>query len=138
MTSTDFAWGSADAGGVVLGLKIDPHAPAGTCAYRIAVANRSAEPRQVVLFATLDDKIRTRIIARQAGTEEVSAAIMPQPAPSANVRIVLEIPPGQIVERDGVKPKFKLAGEVTLQVVLGGVKGKPDLLLSGEVPATLG
>jgi hypothetical protein len=131
----DYAWGTPDAEGIALGLKV---IDASAGAYRIAVANRSPEPRAVVLFATLDDKIRTRIIARQSGTEEIDAAIVPQPAPSSNVRIVLEIPPGQIAERDGVKPRFNLTGDVTLQVVLGGVKGKPNLLLSGEVTARLG
>ena len=132
--SDDYAWGAQDAEGIALGLKV---IDASAGAYRIAVANRSPEPRAVVLFATLDDKIRTRIIARQAGTEEVDAAIVPSPAPSSNVRIVIELPPGQIAERDGVKPSFKLTGDVTLQVVVGGVKAKPDLLLSGEVPAKL-
>ncbi len=133
-TNDDYAWGAPDADGIALGLKLIDSAKR---AYRIAVANRSSEPRAVVLFATLDDKIRTRIIARQAGHEEVDAAIVPSPAPSSNVRIVVEVPPGQVVERDGVPATFKLTGDVTLQVVLGGVKAKPDLLLSGEVPATL-
>jgi hypothetical protein len=130
--SADFAWGQPDADGIALGLKVIDGAR-----YRVGIANRSSEPRAVVLFATLDDKIRTRIIARQAGREEVDAAIVPSPAPTSNVRIVVEVPPGQVVERDGVPAKFKLSGDVTLQLVLGGVKGKPDLLLSGEVPATL-
>jgi hypothetical protein len=132
--SDDFAWGAADAEGIALGLKVIDSANG---AYRIAVANRSPEPRAVVLFATLDDKIRTRIIARQGGKEEVDAAIVPQAALSSNVRIVVDVQPGKVVERDAVRPKFKLTGDVTLQVVLGGVKGKPDLLLSGEVPAKL-
>jgi hypothetical protein len=131
---SDFAWGAADAEGIALGLKVIDSARG---SYRIAVANRSAEPRAVVLFATLDDKIRTRIIARQAGKEEVDAAIVPQAAVSSNVRIVVEVQPGTVVERDAAKPKFKLTGDVTLQVVLGGVKAKPDLLLSGEVSAKL-
>jgi len=131
----DYAWGAPDGEGIALGLKVID-AQAG--AYRIAVANRSPEPRAVVLFATLDDKIRTRLIARQAGVEEVDAAIVPSPAPSSNVRIVIELPPGQVVERDGVKPSFRLTGDVTLQAVIGGVKGKPELLLSGEVQTKLG
>jgi hypothetical protein len=130
----DYAWGAPDAEGIALGLKVIDSASG---AYRIGVANRSSEPRAVVLFATLDDKIRTRIIARQAGREEIDAAIVPSPAPSSNVRIVVEVPPGQVVERDGVRAKFQLTGDVTLQLVLGGVKARPDLLLSGEVPVTL-
>ena len=109
----------------------------GPLAYQIAFANRSDHAQKVVLFATLDDKIRTRIIARQSGREEIDAAIVPSPAPSSNVRIVVEVPPGQVVERDGVPASFQLTGDVTLQLVLGGVKAKPDLLLSGEVAVTL-
>jgi hypothetical protein len=132
--SDDYSWGSPDAEGIALGLKVIDGARG---AYRIAVANRSSEPRAVVLFATLDDKIRTRIIARQSGREEVDAAVVPSPAPSSNVRIVVEVPPGHVIERDGVPTQFQLTGDVTLQVVLGGVKARPDLLVSGEVPAKL-
>jgi hypothetical protein len=133
--SEDFAWGTPDHEGIALGLKVT--SAAGKVVYRIGVANRSSEPRAVVLFATLDDKIRTRIIARQAGREEVDAAIVPAAPISSNVRIVVEVPPGQVVERDGASPQFKLTGDVVLQVVLGGVKAKPDLLKSGEVSAKL-
>jgi len=128
--SDDYAWGQPDADGIALGLQV---ADAARGAYRIAVANRSPEPRTVVLFARGDDKIRTRIIARQAGTEEVAAAI----ATPSDERIVIELPPGQVAERDGASPSFSLSGDVTLQLVLGGVEEKPDLLLSGEVSARL-
>ena len=137
MTSTDFAWGPADPAGVVLGLKIDPHAPAGTCEYRIAVANRSGEPRQVVLFATLDDRIRTRIVARQGGSEEAQGAVVPAVPLTSNVRIVVDLAPGQVIERDGAPAHFTLAGDAVVQVVMGGVSAHPAELKSGEVPVVL-
>jgi hypothetical protein len=138
MASTDeFAWGTPDPAGVAIGLKIDPRAPAGTCAYRIAVANRSAEPRQVVLFATLDDKIRTRIVARQAGTEDARGAIVPAVPLTSNVRIVVDLAPGQVIERDGAPARFALSGDAVVQVVMGGVRAHPDELRSGEVPVVL-
>jgi len=134
---SDFAWGPPDPAGVVLGLSIDPSAPAGTCAYRIAVANRSAEPRQVILFATLDDRIRTRIVARQAGSEDARPAILPAVPVTSNIRIVVDLAPGQVIERDGAPARFALSGAAVVQVVMGGVPAHPDELRSGEVPVTL-
>jgi hypothetical protein len=135
--SDGFAWGAPGPAGVVLGLRVDPSAPAGTCAYRIAVANRSTEPRQVVLFATLDDKIRTRIVARQAGSEDAQAAIVPAVPLTSNIRIVVDLAPGQVVERDGKPARFAMSGDAVVQVVMGGVPGHPDELWSGEVPVVL-
>jgi len=133
----EFAWGAPDPAGVVLGLKLDPTAPSGTCAYRIAVANRSAEPRQVVLFATLDDRIRTRIVARQAGSEDAQAAVVPAVPLTSNIRIVVDLAPGQVIERDGAPARFALSGDAVVQVVLGGVSAHPGELRSGEVPVVL-
>lgn len=137
MVTTDFAWGPVDPAGVALGLRIDPHAPAGTCAFRIAVANRSAEPRQVVLFATLDDRIRTRIVAKQGGSEEIQGAVVPAVPVTSNVRIVVDLAPGQVVERDGTPARFSLSGDATVHVVMGGVRAHPAELKSGEVPVVL-
>jgi hypothetical protein len=130
--SDAYAWGEPDADGIALGLSVTS-----IKSYRIAIANRSSEPRAVVVFATLDDKFRTRIIARQADREEAAGAIGPAVPISSNVRIVIELAPGQIVEREGLPAKFKLTGEVTLQAVLGGVQARPELLTSGQVSATL-
>jgi len=133
---SEFAWGAPDPAGVAIGLALQP-APAGTCAYRIAVANRSAEPRQVVLFATLDDKIRTRIIARQDGGEHALPAIVPAVPLTSNIRIVVELAPGQVIEREGEPARFKLSGDAVIQVVMGGVPAYPAELRSGEVPVKL-
>lgn len=139
MTSpkSEFAWGAPDADGVAIGIAIAGEAPADRCVYRIAVANQSAEPRQVVLFATLDDRIRTRIVARQGDGEEVRPAVMPGAAVSANVRIVVDLAPGQIVERDATPARFAIAGDAVVQVVLGGVPAHPAELRSAEVPVRL-
>jgi len=136
MSSDDYAWGSPDAEGIALGLKVV--SANGSCAYRIAVANRSAEPRAVVLFATLDDKIRTRIVARKQGEEAARPAVVPPIPVSSNIRIAIELAPGQVIERDGKPASFGLTGDAVVHVVLGGVKARPDELRSGEVAVTLG
>ena len=134
---SEFAWGAPDPAGLTIGLKVDPASPDGTCAYRIAVANRSTEPRQVVLFAVLDDRVRTRIVARQAGAEDARPAIVPSRPITANVRMVVDLAPGQVIERDGTPARFGLAGDAVVHVVMGGVQGHPDELRSGEVPVKL-
>lgn len=136
MSEVDYAWGEPDSEGIALGLKVT--SANGTCAYRIAVANRSAEPRAVVLFATLDDKIRTRIVARTPSGEQARPAVVPAVPISSNIRIAIELAPGQVVERDGKVASFGVTGDVKLRVVLGGVKARPDELASGEVAVTLG
>jgi hypothetical protein len=137
MTSLEFAWGAPDPAGIAIGLALEPMAAAGTCAYRIAVANRSGEPRQVVLFATLDNKIRTRVVARQDGREDALPAIVPAVPLSSNVRLVIDLAPGQVIERAGKPARFKLSGPAVVHVVMGGVPGYPDELRSGEVPVSL-
>jgi hypothetical protein len=132
-----FAWGAPGPAGIALGLRLDPRSPPGTCAYRIAVANRSGEPKQVVLFATLDNKIRTRIIARQNGSEEVRGAVVPAVPLTSNIRIVVDLAPGQVIERTGAPAQFELSGAAVVHVVMGGVRAHPDELKSGEVPVTL-
>src|SRR5262245_39252109 len=101
--SDDYAWGAPDLDGIALGLRVTNSG--GRLAYRIALANRSSEPRAVVVFAVLDDRIRARIIARHDGREESSGAILPRLPISSNVRMIVELAPGQIVEHEGA-PAF--------------------------------
>lgn len=133
--SGEFAWGAPDADGIALGLKIE--GANGACRYRIAIANRSAEPRAVVLFATLDNKIRTRIVAKTGEREDARPAIVPPIPISSNIRITIDLAPGQVVEREGKPAMFEVSGEANLQLVLGGVPSRPDELKSGEVAVTL-
>jgi hypothetical protein len=131
----DYTWGEPDSEGIALGLAVE--SAGRTCRYRVAIANRSQQPRAVVLFATLDNKFRTRIIARSGALEEVRPAIVPAVPVSSNIRIGIELAPGQVVERDGHPATFGLSGDAQLQIVLGGVSARPDELTSGAVPVTL-
>jgi hypothetical protein len=134
--AVDYAWGEPDAEGIALGLKVT--SGSGACAYRIAVANRSSEPRAVVLFATLDDKIRTRIVAKTASGEQARPAVMPAAPISSNIRMAIELEPGQVIEREGQPASFGITGDAKVHLVLGGVPGRPEELTSGEVRVTLG
>src|SRR5688572_5427406 len=135
MTHEEYAWGMPDAEGIALGLQVV--SADGPCAYHIAIANRSEHPRAVVLFATLDSRIRTRIVARQAGSEDVRPAVLPPVPVTSNIRISIALDPGQVVERPGTPAQFKLTGDAVVHVVLGGVTARPDELRSGEVPVRL-
>jgi hypothetical protein len=131
-SSDEPAWGVADPEGFALGLRV---AAGGD--YTVAFANRSDQPRQLVVFATLDGKIRTRLVARQGEAVEARPAILPARPVTANIRIVVELAPGQVVERPGAPMQFSLRGDAVLQAVLGGVPGHPAELWSGEVHITL-
>jgi hypothetical protein len=129
------AWGTPDAQGIAVGLDVAP----GTSplAYKVSIANRSTEKRQVVLFATLDGKIRTRIVARQGGKEETRPAIMPARPVTSNYAIQIELAPGQVVTQDGSPATFELKGNATVRVVHGGVPNHPAEVASGEVTLEL-
>ena len=135
-SSEGYAWGAPDDSGVALGLKVDRSVP-GACEYRIALANHAPEPRAVVLFAALDDRIRTRIVARQGDAEAQRPAVLPGAAIASNVRMIVELAPGQVLERAGTPADFDLVGEATVQLVMGGVKAQPTELRSGEVFVSL-
>jgi len=125
-----FVWGAENPGGVALGLAVD-RATAARCEYRVALVNRSTEPRAIVVFATLDNTFRTRIIARQGAVEVARPAIEPAVPVTTNVRMVVEIPAGEMIVRSGSPASFGLTGAVALHVVLGGE------LASGEVSVSL-
>jgi hypothetical protein len=133
--SDEFVWGEPDAEGIALGLAVT--SAKGACAYRVAIANRSSEPRAVVLFATLDNTIRTRIVARTEHGESVLPAVMPATPVSSNIRMSIQLAPGEVVVRDGKPAAFGLFGPAKLHVVMGGVKARPDELTSGQVDVTL-
>jgi len=132
--SDGFAWGAADGDGIALGLDVD--ASTGLH-YRIAVANRSTEPRRVVLFAALDNTYRTRIVARQGDTMVARPAVKPAVAVANNIRIVVELAPGEVLVRDGAPASFGLTGEAALHLVVGGTPAHADELTSGEVVVSL-
>jgi hypothetical protein len=136
MTAGEFAWGEPDADGIALGLTVQSTGSDG-CSYRIALANRTEAPRAIVLFATLDDTIRTRLVARQGDAVDARPAVLPAVPVSSNIRIAIELAPGQIIERPGVPAKFALTGDAVVQLVVGGVKARPDELRSGEISVRL-
>ena len=134
--SDGFAWGDANADGIALGLAVERVTPSG-CEYQVALVNRSSEPRAVVLFATLDNTYRTRIVARQGGNTVTRPAVKPPAAVTRNLRLVVELAPGEVNVRPGAPASFDLDGAASLQLVLGGIPGQPAELTSGEVEVSL-
>jgi len=128
-------WGSPDARGIALGLEVTgTQAPV---AYRIAFANHSATSQKLVLFATLDGRIRTRLVARQGTAEEVRPAIMPAVPISTRYAIEVELAPGETIVRDGVPASFDLVGDAIVFAVHGGVPALPAEIKSGEIAVQL-
>ncbi|MEO8703533.1 MAG: hypothetical protein ABI867_26025 [Kofleriaceae bacterium] len=135
MTPTeDSAWGTPDAHGISFGLKVMAANP---LSYRVSIANRSPVRREVTLFATLDGKIRTRLVAKQAGVEQERPAIMPPRPVTSNYAIKIELAPGEIIVREGQPVRFELSGEIMMHLVHGGVPAHPAEITSGEVAVTL-
>ena len=132
----DFAWGHTNAEGIALGVAFERVTSSG-CEYRIAIGNRSNEPRAVVLFATLDNTFRTRIVARQGDNVVARPAVRPPVLTTSNVRLVVEVAPREVLVRAGAPASFGLEGAASLHVVLGGVPGQPVELTSGEVDVSL-
>jgi hypothetical protein len=128
------AWGTPDERGISIGLRISTANP---LAYRVAIANRSPKQREVILFATLDGKIRTRLVAKQGDVVETRPAIMPPRPVTSNYSIAITLEPGEVIEREGQPVRFELGGEATLSLVHGGVPAHPAEITSGEIAVTL-
>lgn len=132
---SELTFGEPDARGIAIGLAVT--GTRGALAYQVAFANRSDHAQKVVLFATLDGRIRTRIVARQSGAEETRPAIMPAVPVTSRYAIEVELAPGQVLVRDGVPASFDLVGDAVVYAVHGGVAALPSEIKSGEIAVTL-
>lgn len=135
MTTPQLAWGPPDATGIAVGLGvISAH---GKLVYQVGFANRSTEKRHVTLFATLDGRIRTRLVAVQGTTIETRPAIMPAQPITAKYSIDVDLAPGEVVVRDGTPARFELTGAAQIHVAYGGVSAHPIEIHSGDVAVDL-
>ncbi len=119
-----FSWGAEGCGGVAVGLALGVHRVEGgqPVPYRIAIANRSQEPKGVVLCNGTDLTYRTRISIAHAGVAETRPAVnFPRPTTS-NVEIVVSLAPGEVHQREGFPLMAGTAwpGRRMLQIVYGG------------------
>lgn len=135
-----FAWGEPDASGVAVGLRVPedqrPHTP-GVLRYQIGVRNLGDVPRRVVLMATLDGRVRSRVRVRQGDATIERPAVMPAAPVSARYELAVELAPGELALRDGEPAAVGLHGEATVQYVLGGVAAAPVEIVSGTLAAVL-
>lgn len=138
----DFQWGPAR-DGLRLGLRIPRHiAPESPMPYEVAVENLGTERALLVLFSDLEREPRSRLRIERSDNHKrtmVPAIVGARPTTSG-YRIVAEIEPGGVWSRAALPVTFstRSAGQLALQVVVGGTEACREEMISGIVEVVVG
>lgn len=136
MDVDQFHWGEPACDGLAAGIAIEKNAPNEPIVYHVALANRSASPRQITLFSTLPGLYRLRVIGRQSAVEVGAPALYSDRPPTSNpqVKITETLAPGQVIQRQGDPTTFRgrLSGTGTLHLVFSILTVHHDAPLGGD------
>lgn len=117
-----YSWGQKGCDGIYMGIRLTAKSIKSSeeLSYGLAFSNRSSNPKTLVLFFSLDDTFRTRlvILGSEPGQKIIKPAVRPPIPTGAPFKIEVTLQPGETIEKPGSPLRIdpRLTGSVSVFV----------------------
>ena len=114
-----FSWGQVTCDGIAVGLKLDRESVqvGEEISYTLAFSNRSQTSKTLVLFFSLDERFRTRLVfvGSDPNQKIIKAAVRPPIPTGAPFKVEVTLQPGETIEKPGSPQRMdpRLTGTIS-------------------------